>query len=101
MERGGAARRAERSARSVAELLFIVARDRQDLYASLRHTFVEDPSVRVLVDRRSRERRQRQEPPSLERRRADRRERPEAETQLCARGWALVSRSSAAPEASP
>lgn len=71
--------------------LFIVARHRPDLYASLVRTFETDTTVRVILDRRVGERRHRQKPPRIDQRQGERRARPEVDTQLRARGWALLS----------
>lgn len=35
-----------------ARVLYIVARDRQDLYAALRNAFVESPRLGIVLDRR-------------------------------------------------
>jgi hypothetical protein len=70
--------------------LLIVARDHVRLYEHLRRTFAANRSVRVLLDRRSRERRQGKEQPAAERRRSDRRARPSIDEQLRAIGWSLV-----------
>lgn len=71
--------------------LFIIARHRHDLYASLARTFETDDTVRVILDRRVGEQRQRHEPPVIEHRQGERRARPEVDTHLRSRGWALIS----------
>jgi hypothetical protein len=53
--------------------LFIVARDRPDVYADLQQQFQGNPEVEVLVDRRVSERRASQDPREPERRRSERR----------------------------
>lgn len=75
-------------------VLFIVARHRHDLYASLARTFEADDTARVILDRRVGERRQRHEPPVVEHRQGERRARPEVDAQLRSRGWAPISMSS-------
>ncbi len=71
--------------------LFIVARERHDLYASLVRTFEVDEGVRVILDRRLGERRRRLAAPAVDHRRGERRARPEVDAQLRSRGWALLS----------
>lgn len=58
--------------------LLIVPRDRPDLYEYLKRQFSEVENFEVLLDRRLGERRQRAEPHEPERRRAERRRRPES-----------------------
>ncbi len=83
------ARRSNGSAQPVKHL-FIVARDKRDLYDHLTRAFARHEAVEVLLDRRSGERRQRQaDAPVLERRRADRR-RNAVDEQIRTFGWALV-----------
>jgi hypothetical protein len=53
--------------------LFIVARGRSDVYADLKHQFLGNPEVEILIDRRQSERRQHQESHAPERRRSERR----------------------------
>ena len=53
--------------------LFIVARDRADVYADLHRQFRGNPEVEVLVDRRRSDRREHQESHDPERRRGERR----------------------------
>lgn len=53
--------------------LFIVARDQADLWDHLRKDFADDKEVRVILDRRRGERRQRAQPHEGQRRRDDRR----------------------------
>lgn len=71
--------------------IFIVARDRRELFDSLSRTFANDDTVRVLLDRRAGERRRRNQPAGVDRRQGDRRAQPHVEAQLRSRGWALVS----------
>lgn len=77
--------------------LFVVARERHDLYASLVRTFETDEAVRVILDRRLGERRRRLEARAVDHRRGARRARPEVDTQLRSRGWALLSLPPSAP----
>jgi hypothetical protein len=58
------------------EYLLIVRRDCDDKLAFLRRTFAERTNVRVMTDRRSRDRRMRRETVHDERRRAERRGNP-------------------------
>jgi hypothetical protein len=76
--------------RRIRRLVFIVARDRQDLFASLRRTFAGDDSVEVVMDRRRGERRNVAIEPGAERRRRERRTNPEIARALATRGYAVV-----------
>src|SRR3989441_12006814 len=58
---------------SMPRLLYIVSRRNQQLYADLTRTFNNDPNVRVILDRREGERRQRAAPHRAGRRGRDRR----------------------------
>ena len=65
----------------VTRILYVVARDRADLYKALRGTFVESPRLGIVLDRRG------DEPPSpemLERRRLT------VDEFLRTQGWARV-----------
>ncbi len=73
----------------MARLLLIVARTQPARYAYLKHVFASD-TVQVIVDRRQGDRRQRQVPTGLERRRQDRRGPDSVTTDLRGFGWALV-----------
>jgi hypothetical protein len=73
----------------MAELLFIVARERQDLYEHLRRAFADAPAVEVIFDRRVGERRQHRVPQENERRQRDRRTR-DISNDVQSLGWALV-----------
>jgi tetratricopeptide (TPR) repeat protein len=70
--------------------MFIVARERAELFAFLKETFVEDASVAVILDRRAGERRRQPISRDHERRAADRRSRAEVEVSLRERGLAIV-----------
>lgn len=54
--------------------MIIVPRTAPALFAYLKDKFSGDPSISVIMDRRTRERRQRRETPAAERRRSDRRQ---------------------------
>jgi outer membrane murein-binding lipoprotein Lpp len=58
--------------------LIVVARNEAALFHRLSEWFLEDPRVRVIMDRRRGDRRQRAEPPDAERRQRERRETPPA-----------------------
>ncbi len=72
--------------------IFIVARDRPDLYRYLSQTFSDAENVQVIWDRRAGERRAAavvsHEP---ERRRADRRRRPTVDQELRNVGYAFIT----------
>jgi hypothetical protein len=68
--------------------LLIVSRSQQERYAYLRYVF-DSETGDVILDRRVRDRRGRQEPAPAERRRAERRQR-DVTSDLQAFGWALV-----------
>ena len=71
--------------------MFIVGRGRRALCDSLRRTFADDDFVQVVLDRRVAERRRRRaRPRKTERRQAQRRARRDIDTQLRARGYAVV-----------
>ena len=55
------------------KVMVIVPRTAPALYAYLKGKFAEDPTISVIQDRRSGERRRRNDAPPSERRRADRR----------------------------
>jgi chromosome segregation ATPase len=75
--------------------MFIVARRHPELYDYLSARFADDPSVTVVLDRRLAPRRRRALPAAAERRRVDRRTRPEVDEQLRATSLAVVTASSA------
>jgi hypothetical protein len=70
--------------------LFIVARDRSDLYRYLSQTFADAENVEVIFDRRAAERRD--VPGSIrpERRRRERRNHPQVEEDLRTVGYAFL-----------
>jgi len=71
--------------------LFIVSRHHPDLYAYLRERFASDHSVEVVLDRRSAQRRRREQPYEIDRRQAERRRRPEVELELQIRSHAIIT----------
>jgi hypothetical protein len=71
--------------------LFIVSRQHPDLYAYLRERFAADTAVEVILDRRVGQRRQRHAVTPVDRRRADRRTRPEVEVELQTRSHAIIT----------
>jgi hypothetical protein len=76
----------------IYRLLFVVGRERKQLYDSLRHTFDGDDTVQVVLDRRVGERRRQESTPRTgERRRSDRRAQRESDALLRARGYTLVN----------
>ena len=58
---------------AVGRRLYVVARERAELYERLRHDLADEPDVEIVQDRRRGERRQRASAPARERRVADRR----------------------------
>jgi len=70
--------------------LFIVARDRADLYRYLSQTFADAENVEVIFDRRSTERRDIPTPVTPDRRRRERRNRPTVEEELRTVGYAFL-----------
>jgi hypothetical protein len=75
--------------------VYIVARDHPELYAYLRERFTCDGEVDVILDRRIVQRRRVNMPRSPERRRTERRARPEADTELQIRSHAIITLSDA------
>jgi len=71
------------------ELLYIVSRERSDLYDLLQRSFADVPWVRVILDRRFGERRAPRGATEEERRRSERRQR-DVSRALDSLGWALV-----------
>lgn len=71
--------------------LFVVARDRPDLYRFFMETFADAPTVQVILDRRVDDRRRVSIPVAHERRDGERRRRPN-DTELRTTGYAFVSR---------
>lgn len=71
--------------------LFIVSRQHPDLYAYLRERFATDTAVEVILDRRLGQRRQRAAVTEVDRRRSERRIRPEVEIELQTRSHAIIT----------
>jgi hypothetical protein len=90
--RDGAAAGTRPAGRSV---LIVVPRTRIDLYQSLKRSFADDAKAEVVLDRRFKDRRVKSVGHDRERRRADRRRRPDIDAQLKADRWVTV------PVASP
>jgi hypothetical protein len=70
--------------------LFIVARDRSDLYRYLSQTFADAENVEVIFDRRSAERRGVPTLTTPDRRRRERRGRPAVDDELRTVGYAFL-----------
>ena len=77
----------------MARELFIVSRDRPDLYRYLTQTFAEAANVEVLWDRRTQERRQTADGARTERRRVERRSRQDLDAQLKSAGYIFLTQS--------
>jgi hypothetical protein len=75
----------------MARTLYVIARRDPELYQYLRERFASDLAVDVVLDRRLTERRQRYIPRQSERRRIDRRRRPEVDAELQSRSHAIVT----------
>ena len=71
-------------------VLIVVPRTRVDLYQSLKRSFADDAKAEVVLDRRFKERRVTNGAHDRERRRADRRKRPDIDAQLKADRWVTV-----------
>ncbi|MGH7392879.1 MAG: hypothetical protein ACREM3_26015 [Candidatus Rokuibacteriota bacterium] len=72
-------------------VVFVVRADRTELYEALRAAFARELDVEVLVDRRAvPTRRRRGGSHEPDRRRFDRRLRPQVDGELKQRGWAVV-----------
>jgi hypothetical protein len=71
-------------------LVFVVRRDRETLHEMLTHALASELWVSVVLDRRGRDRRERDESHPIERRRWDRRLRPLNDHELRERGWTIV-----------
>lgn len=72
------------------QLLYLVARDQQKLYAYLVRCFANETNVTIIRDRRFGDRRRRNVP-SVEQRRGERRRRPEVDERLRTLGWATIT----------
>jgi hypothetical protein len=89
MAEASSARGAERF-EIAGRYLVIVNRDHHDLYTYLKSAFIGEPGVQVIQERRLGERRRQSGTPSVERRRRDRRIRPDGEAQVRKFGVAVV-----------
>jgi hypothetical protein len=76
-------------------ILIVVPRNGQDACRSLSHTFADDSTVEVIVDRRLKDRRAADGVYRPERRRADRRRRLEGDAELKVDRWIAVPRDTA------
>lgn len=76
--------------------LFVVARRDPELYGYLRARFADEAGITVVLDRRLEARRRRALPAAAERRRTDRRTRPEIDEQLRTTSLAIVGGASTA-----
>lgn len=75
----------------MGQLLYVILRDREDLFRYLRESFAGVPAVEIALDRRHQDRRQQRQAWPVERRQGERRTR-DITFELKAVGWALVSR---------
>jgi hypothetical protein len=73
-----------------AEYLFIVARDRVELYGYFKQTFAGDDRLKVILEQRAEERRRLNVANDRERRRGDRRAVPNIAAHLPQFGFAVV-----------
>jgi hypothetical protein len=71
-------------------VLFIVAMDQLRVYQHLEQEIAKLKNVELITDRRRKPRRQREVGIAVERRKEDRRKRPDVERQLRQLGWSLV-----------
>jgi hypothetical protein len=71
-------------------LVFIVSRERMDLYERLRQALIREPDVDLVLDRRESDRRQAQSPIERDRRGRQRRERLAADAEVRECGWTVL-----------
>ncbi|PYN48309.1 MAG: hypothetical protein DME00_12520 [Candidatus Rokuibacteriota bacterium] len=81
-------------------ILIVVPRGGQDACRSLSHTFADDSTVEVIVDRRLTDRRSGNGAHRPERRQGDRRTRPDADAELKVDRWIAVPRATGANRSS-
>ena len=81
----------------MSRYVIIVARNDPDLWSHLKENFAGDTRAEVILDRRRGERRQRVQPHTPERRRTERRERPEIDQDLSYRPYVIVRLPQAVP----
>ncbi len=77
----------------MGQLLFVVSREAVKRYQDLKRAFSDQESVEVILDRRVGERRRPSAPPSepnSNRRRTDRRSRPDVDSDLGSLGYSVV-----------
>ncbi len=80
----------EDASEPVVKQLVIVARDRQKLYENVKRAFSDNPSVEVILDRRSAESLDAKRANATERRRGYDQQRFQTDCHLRALGWAIV-----------
>ncbi len=73
-----------------SQYLIIVARERRDLYDYLRRAFAREPAILVMLERRIADRRKAAATRPLDRRRKDRRHRPELDADVRRFGFAIA-----------
>jgi hypothetical protein len=71
--------------------VFVVARDRADLYRYLSQTFADAKNVEVIWDRRTEERRRTADAPPRNRRQSDRRTRRTADDEMRRVGYVFLT----------
>ena len=71
-------------------LVFIISRERLDLYEQLRRALIREPDVDLILDRREADRRLGNSVIDQERRGRQRRERLAADAEVTAFGWTVV-----------
>ena len=77
-------------------LVFIVSRDRLDLYEKLREALIREPDVDLILERREADRRLADSPIDQERRGRQRRQRLAVDAEVREFGWAVVKLDTAA-----
>jgi hypothetical protein len=86
---------------STETALVIVTRSKLGLYEYATRLLARSPRIRVVRDRRQRDRRQRGLLVEVDWRHADRRSRQGVNDELRSRGWAMVYRTAVLPERPP
>ena len=71
-------------------MLLVVSRDQVSLYSQLVREFADKDNIRIIMDRRVRDRRVRPVAPAVNRRGPDRRVRAHTDSQLRALGWSVI-----------
>jgi hypothetical protein len=71
--------------------VFVVARDRPDLYRYLSQTFADAKNVEVIWDRRTEERQRAEDSPARDRRQRDRRTRHTADDEIRRVGYVFLT----------